>query len=81
MKFYWLQCQNNQGKFHHFWAPGTKNKGEYVTKNMKWFTTEQSDLSFNTKISTRDPEKMCRTDKIWSKGVLDRQPDKTYSKI
>ena len=33
MKFHWLWCQKNQGKPRHLWAPGTKNKGDYVTKH------------------------------------------------
>jgi hypothetical protein len=32
MKFHWLQCRENQGQFRHYWASGTTNKGDYVTK-------------------------------------------------
>ena len=30
MKFHWLCCQVAQGKFRHYWRPGTTNLGDYV---------------------------------------------------
>ena len=33
MRFYWLQDRVNQGQFHVFWAPGTKNLADYFTKH------------------------------------------------
>ena len=33
MRFHWLQCRAMQGQFRHFWKPGTKNLGNYVTKH------------------------------------------------
>ena len=31
IKFHWLWCQENQGNIFHFWEPGTKNRGDYIT--------------------------------------------------
>ena len=33
MKYHWLQCQINQRQFHHYWAAGKLNNGDYVTKH------------------------------------------------
>ena len=33
MQFHWLRCRDAQGKFRYFWAPGSKNLGNYSTKN------------------------------------------------
>ncbi len=33
MKYHWLQCRINQRRFHHYWAAGKSNNGDYVTKH------------------------------------------------
>ncbi len=33
MKCHWLRCQINQRQFHHYWAAGKSNNGDYVTKH------------------------------------------------
>jgi hypothetical protein len=38
MKYHWLQDRISQKKIRHYWAPGSKNKGGYVTKNHPRFT-------------------------------------------
>jgi hypothetical protein len=32
MKYHWLWNRFSQKKNQHYWAPGNKNKGDYVTK-------------------------------------------------
>ena len=33
MKLHWLRCRAKQGQFRHYWQPGPKNLGDYVTKH------------------------------------------------
>ncbi len=33
MKYHWLWDRISQKQFRHYWAPGIKNKGSYVTKH------------------------------------------------
>jgi hypothetical protein len=33
MKYHWLRCRINQRQFHHYWAAGKSNNGDYVTKH------------------------------------------------
>ena len=72
-KFHWLWFQNNQVQFLDFWAPGTKNRGGLCDKKpcINPSPSNQTIL-FNTKMSTKAPKETCRTDKIYSKGVLDK---------
>ena len=70
MRFYWLQDRVNQGQFHIFWAPGSKNLADYFTKHhpaihhnkMRYYYLYSTTKSpkFRTSISTLrgcvDPE-------------------------
>ncbi len=33
MKYHWLRYRINQRQFHHYWAAGKSNNGDYVTKH------------------------------------------------
>ena len=33
MRFYWIRDHSDQGQFHIYWAPGSKNLGDYFTKH------------------------------------------------
>jgi hypothetical protein len=33
MKYHWLWDRISQKQFRHYWAPGNKNKGNYITKH------------------------------------------------
>ena len=33
MKYHWLRDRITQQQFRHYWAPGSDNKGDYVTKH------------------------------------------------
>ena len=33
MKYHWIRCRLNQRQFHHYWASGKSNNGNYATKH------------------------------------------------
>ena len=73
IRFQWLGCQNIQGRFRHFWEPGTTNKGNCVTEHRLGIHHRVIRPEFLTpKCQLKNPEEMCKADKIRSKGVLDK---------
>ena len=33
MKLWWLRDRESQEQFRYYWAPGSENEGDYITKN------------------------------------------------
>jgi hypothetical protein len=52
MKYHWLWDRIGQEQFRHYWAPGSKNKGNYVTKHHALIHYEAMQLTFLTSIAT-----------------------------
>jgi hypothetical protein len=52
MKFHWLWDRISQKLFQHYWAPGIKNKGNYVTKHHALIHHEAMRSTFLTSIAT-----------------------------
>jgi hypothetical protein len=52
MKYHWLWDRISQKQFRHYWAPGNKNKGNYVTKHHAPVHHEAMQSTFLTSIAT-----------------------------
>jgi hypothetical protein len=52
MKYHWLWDRISQKQFQHYWAPGIKNKGIYVTKHHALAHHEAMQSTFLTSIAT-----------------------------
>jgi hypothetical protein len=52
MKYHWLWDRISQKQFRHYWAPGNKNKGNYITKHHAPVHHEAMRLTFLTSITT-----------------------------
>jgi hypothetical protein len=52
MKYHWLWDRISQKQFQHYWAPGNKNKGNYVTKHHAPVHHEAMQSTFLTSIAT-----------------------------
>ncbi len=52
MKYHWLWDRISQKQFQHYWAPGCKNKGNYVTKHHAPVHHEAMRSTFLTNIAT-----------------------------
>jgi hypothetical protein len=52
MKFHWLRDRISQKQFRHYWAPGSDNKGDYVTKHHPPVHHEAMRSTFLTSIAT-----------------------------
>ncbi len=52
MKYHWLWDRISQKQCQHYWAPGNKNKGNYVTKHHAPVHHEAMRLRFLTSIAT-----------------------------
>jgi hypothetical protein len=52
MKYHWLWDRISQKQFRHYWAPGNKNKGDYVTNHHAPVHHEAMRLTFLTSIAT-----------------------------
>jgi hypothetical protein len=78
MKYYWLRCHISQKQFRHYWAAGSTNLGDYVTKHhpaIHHQTTRGKylmDISTLMELRNRQKEGYARTITFRSKGVLDR---------
>ena len=33
MKLWWLRDRESQEQFRYYWAPGSENEGDYITKH------------------------------------------------
>ncbi len=52
MKYNWLRDRISQKQFQHYWVPGNKNKGNYVTKHHAPVHHEAMHSTFLTIIAT-----------------------------
>jgi hypothetical protein len=52
LKYHWLWDRISQKHFQHYWAPGIKNKGSYVTKHHTPVCHEAMQSPFLTSITT-----------------------------
>jgi hypothetical protein len=52
MKYHWLWDKISQKQLRHYWAPGNKNKGNYVTKHHAPVHHEAMQSTFPTSIAT-----------------------------
>ncbi len=52
MKYHWLWDRISLKKFRHYWTPGSKNKGDYVTKHHAPVHHEAMQSTFFTSIAT-----------------------------
>ncbi len=52
MKYHWLQDRIGQKQFRYYWAPGSKNKGNYVTKHHALIYHKAMRSTFLTSIAT-----------------------------
>jgi hypothetical protein len=52
MKYHWLQDRISQKQFRHYWAPGNKNKGDYITKHHALVHYKAMRPTFLTNIAT-----------------------------
>jgi hypothetical protein len=52
MKYHWLRDRISQKHFRHYWAPGNKNKGNYITKHHAPVHHEAMRPTFLTCIAT-----------------------------
>jgi hypothetical protein len=51
VKYYWLRDRISQKQFRHYWAPGNKNKGDFVTKHHAPVHHEAMRSTFPTSIA------------------------------
>ncbi len=52
LKYHWLWDRISQKQFRHYWAPGSKNKCDYVTKHHTPIHREAMRSTFLTSIAT-----------------------------
>jgi hypothetical protein len=52
MKYHWLWDRISQKQYRHYWAPGNKNKGNYITKHHAPVHHEAMQSTFLTSIAT-----------------------------
>ncbi len=52
MKYHWLWDRISQKQFRHYWVPGNKNKGDFITKHHAQVHHEAMRLTFLTSITT-----------------------------